>query len=386
MWILPNNHPLSSAFAPEYVDSKEDLKEFFTQSEPPFLWKSKPLLWKTFLLQWKRVWWVRHLSGRILKPSARNRFEDALMESLGDIRVNRFLSLAIEAEKKTPDISGLSFDDILRLYNQDGVFSKTLRATSHLDSMWSKENWKKWATSLRLVYTQRKKLERRIKEKDSSFSPSELELLPPWPTPTTMIQEESLDTFYLRKERALAKKINGNGIGMNIAHAVKQWGTPRVSTNNMMGNTNNPEASRIEDQVLKWPTPTVDEANNLTRTSGDYKSLTREIQNWTTPSTRDYKDTPGMTAERADGRSRNDQLPRQVFSLLDKEISSTITKSPARLNPAWSIQLMGTTLQKIFTVPLVTPLLNKPQNLPLETSSEKCTIGSDMLEDDWVNS
>ena len=33
---------------------------------------------------------------------------------------------------------------------------------------------------------------------------------------------------------------------------------------------------------------------------------------WVTPSTRDWKDTPGMATERQDGRSRLDQLPRQA--------------------------------------------------------------------------
>jgi hypothetical protein len=33
---------------------------------------------------------------------------------------------------------------------------------------------------------------------------------------------------------------------------------------------------------------------------------------WVTPSTRDWKDTPGMATERPDGRSRIDQLPRQA--------------------------------------------------------------------------
>jgi hypothetical protein len=44
----------------------------------------------------------------------------------------------------------------------------------------------------------------------------------------------------------------------------------------------------------------------------DEMSLTASVSPWVTPSSRDWKDTPGMTAERADGRSRLDQLPRQM--------------------------------------------------------------------------
>lgn len=35
---------------------------------------------------------------------------------------------------------------------------------------------------------------------------------------------------------------------------------------------------------------------------------------WVTPSTRDWKDSPGMATERPDGRSRIDQLPRQMVA------------------------------------------------------------------------
>ncbi len=84
-----------------------------------------------------------------------------------------------------------------------------------------------------------------------------------------------------------------------------------------------------------------------------------------TPSARDWKDTPGMTAERKDGASRNDQLPRQVFSLHSEEIRSIIGKRPV-LNPAWVLQCMGTTLQKTFFAWREMPSLNKQRNLPSE--------------------
>lgn len=36
------------------------------------------------------------------------------------------------------------------------------------------------------------------------------------------------------------------------------------------------------------------------------------LSGWVTPTTRDWKDTPGMTAQR-EGKERNDQLPRQAY-------------------------------------------------------------------------
>lgn len=67
-----------------------------------------------------------------------------------------------------------------------------------------------------------------------------------------------------------------------------------------------------------WPTPTNDDPNNVTRESGQFNSLVRDVRlcGWTSPFARDWKDTPGMatTGTNPDGseRSRLDQLGRQV--------------------------------------------------------------------------
>ena len=45
-------------------------------------------------------------------------------------------------------------------------------------------------------------------------------------------------------------------------------------------------------------------------------SSPREMALWVTASARDWKDTPGMAATRPDGRSRVDQLPRQVAAAM----------------------------------------------------------------------
>lgn len=44
--------------------------------------------------------------------------------------------------------------------------------------------------------------------------------------------------------------------------------------------------------------------------------LLLEAAMWVTCTTRDHKDTPGMSLERSDGRSRVDQLPRQVAATM----------------------------------------------------------------------
>lgn len=419
MWILPNNHPLYSAFAQEYVDSKEDLKEYFDQSELPLMWKSKPLSWKTFCLQWKRVWWMQHLCGRILKPSTRDRFETALMESLEVIHASLSASQETGPAWKIQDTFGRIYQRLLKKSGRSGAFSKTSAGTSVWDIPKFTEAFEIWVTWSRATSTQRQKLALRIGEKDYSF-------LPLWKTPVASegeggIMEVRSGTNARVKLRdqsvhwstPMAADYGGStreDFAPKLSEQAKNWGTPRVSTNGMIGTNPENAASRIEDQVLNWPTATARDwksgKNNPQGTNhrplnetvlnwptpissrGDYQNqkdgtrapkLSGSVLNWPTPTTMDKMDPK---TEKAIVREMTEVRPgRKTFSNLrdaivrgtvidfqqDKENSSTNGKSPARLNPAWSIQLMGTTLQKIFTVPLAIQLLNNKPNSQRET-------------------
>lgn len=78
-----------------------------------------------------------------------------------------------------------------------------------------------------------------------------------------------------------------------------------------------------ETERTGWPTPTASLADKGVRsTEGGIREAMRKhgpdlgavacLSGWTTPTTRDHKDSPGMVAQR-DGRDRNDQLPRQAY-------------------------------------------------------------------------
>ncbi len=73
---------------------------------------------------------------------------------------------------------------------------------------------------------------------------------------------------------------------------------------------------------------------------------------WSTASNRDWKDSPGMATERPDGRSRLDQLPRQVFA---SNGDLAPMASSARLNPEFALWLMGYPKEWISCAPSETP-------------------------------
>lgn len=88
-------------------------------------------------------------------------------------------------------------------------------------------------------------------------------------------------------------------------------------------------AARISasDYILSgWPTARATDGTKGSRTTAgceaeiarkgrldDLPSTATFLAGWTTASARDHKDTPGMVAQRADGKNRNDQLPRQAY-------------------------------------------------------------------------
>lgn len=106
-----------------------------------------------------------------------------------------------------------------------------------------------------------------------------------------------------------------------------------------------------------WPTPTEslvseqDFAQQMTAGNGKDRKKYREsmiFAGWATPSSRDWKDTPGMAQEAFEksGKFRNriDQLPRQAMFLTSGNPSNSSTASTENrgvLNPALPRWLMG---------------------------------------------
>lgn len=89
---------------------------------------------------------------------------------------------------------------------------------------------------------------------------------------------------------------------------------------------------------------------------------------WVTPSTRDWKDTPGMATVRTDGRSRLDQLPRQAALTGPARLTASgelLTGSTAgmesggQLRPEFSRWLMGLPYEWDLCAPISKPKSRK---------------------------
>jgi len=117
--------------------------------------------------------------------------------------------------------------------------------------------------------------------------------------------------------------------------------------------TSGADCSGLRDCLLAgWRSPTATDGTNggpnaRDRAGNPHLSMEAQLAGWATASSRDWKDTPGMSATgtNPDGseRERLDQLPRQVTGLMPSP-SSAGTEKPAgslRLNPAFSGWLMG---------------------------------------------
>ena|SRR6476646_530242 len=176
MWIMPKNLFLSSVFAQDCVGSKEELKELSGVLEQSLLWKSKPSSLRIWLLRWNRVFWLRALFGRTLKPSHQKNFTGKYTSLLPDIHVSHLAMPADDWERKTQGIYGHSSSNISKQLDLFSASSKTSQDTLPLDTKQSKVIWKNWAIQLRREYIVRKKSARLTFGNDSLF-------LRLWPTP-----------------------------------------------------------------------------------------------------------------------------------------------------------------------------------------------------------
>ena len=295
MWIIPKNISDTFHFA---VDTKElvlDSEEFSQTASKSLMWRSKLSQSPTWLRRWKRIKYLQHLSGRILKPSHTKSFLDKLTSSLGDSHANLFPMQEAEKELKTQDTSTptsvMESEDV----HHDLFSWKTLKESSvpkqRQDEVFcsmSSKTWKAWVTSQRQEYSQRVKLAHHTKGKECSS----------WPTMTVK---------------------SGGGLPPNSkskSKSRKQHAGHPLETAVMMQN---------------WPTPTVSEAEKI---GGK--------PNYGQVGLSNHPKVHGYEVQREKLHKDRKGKPKAKDGLADQENPNTNGKNQGQhLNPNWVEQLMG---------------------------------------------
>jgi hypothetical protein len=220
MWVLPKNYQLSSAFAADMVESKEDLILQGLAIEQSLMWRSKPSPLKTWCRRWKKDSFLQHLFTRTLCVSQHKSFETKLTLSLADIHVRHFHKQEKDKEKTTPDTYGLTSENTWKQLDLIEYCSKTSKDTYRLDSQQSLATWKKMVTTQRGEYSARVKLAHTIRENEYSS----------WPTATVFdatgggYPTEIVNGQYKSKH---SKDPDSPWYGAKLADAVKvNWPTP----------------------------------------------------------------------------------------------------------------------------------------------------------------
>ena len=250
MWVLPKNYQLSSAFAADMVESKEDLSLQGLCIEQSLMWKSKPSPLKTWCRRWKEDSFLPHLFTRILKPSQRKSFETKLTSSLADIHVRHFHKQEKDKEKTTHDTYGLTSENTWKQLDLVELCSKTSKVTYRLDSPQSLATWKKMVIDQRGEYSVRVKLAHTTREKESLS----------WPTATVFdatggrYPTEIVNGQYKSKH---SKDPDSAWYGAKLADAVKvNWPTPATrdykgghSVETCKAKNRNPMTNSLPDAV-----------------------------------------------------------------------------------------------------------------------------------------
>jgi hypothetical protein len=216
MWIIPSNHQLSSHFAPVAECSKMGLSELSEILPSRLMWRSKPFAFSTWLRRWNRVWWMRHLFGRIVKPSLHQDFTERYTASL--VVIPASLSVLPVEEKGIPirDTFGLIYENMLKQLDLFSATSKMCPITSQWDTRLFTKSYEIWVIRSRRHYAARQRLARHMKGNDYSFLH--------WITPTCTDGEKTPQVCQNKGGGALHHSQIGNIHSKTIRHGdALQW-------------------------------------------------------------------------------------------------------------------------------------------------------------------
>lgn len=323
-WILPRSITFPSA--QDTAASISDCDEQSQVCARSLLLRSKVSPARTWSLKWKRDSWTQHLSGRILRHSHTESFEDWWTSCLAATRASHSAPQDNDEAKTTHDISGRGLQMELLPCDQPSASLKTSKDISAWGCPTSLKTWQEWVTEQRGAYLARLRSARLTSE--SAFSS--------WPTVTA-----SEDSY----------RIGGTSQQSKCLSAMARPGE-------MCGPAAQASLSSTGSHLESWQTP---EAKNSTGYHKQHDGtkvlkLGSQVTVWATPQTRDFRSgDPERFSNPERSRNLNDQMPTQN----------------GKLNPRWVETLMG------LPVGWVMPSCSHPQTIAptscacLETESSQ---------------
>lgn len=290
MWILPKNltsptFPSALAMGELTSDSTAFLE---TDYDSPLFARSKPLPWKMLCRKWKQDSFLRLRFGMIYGHSLGKNFKmSAWYREV--FPVNHSPLLENETEIKTQDTYSRTLSMASNDADQD-LFSwrmskESFQASSpervgqtqqaHQFCSMSLESWSGWVTKQRQEYSQRLKSALPTKESGSLS----------WPTITVNESKNSTGgSQFNRSQPPLGTAVLMHGPvaqANSNTHGNRQesWATPQAS-DYIEGRRTELEYNQkcLGRDMKQWATPQTDDGDNVTRKSGVYRSLTRDVQ------------------------------------------------------------------------------------------------------------
>lgn len=260
MWIVPKT---LSHFAPVTEGLKLESSELAWMLEQSVTMRSKHSLKQTWLRRLKRGGFLVHLSGRILKPSQHQSFEEKFTASLGATLVSHFQALESEKEKTTQDTCGLTSENTSEQLDLFGASLKMSEVTPRWGYGESCPIWKKMVTKRSSDCSVRRKQARLTNASESSS-------LRNYPTPTSRDWKGKQANEY-KDERGEENNMKFASLpGLVDKIAKKSWATPNT---------------------MDHLPPKTGEALARNKKKGGCKNLREDVnnpKNWATPQGRDH--------------------------------------------------------------------------------------------------
>ena len=309
MWIIPNNLTVSPSVRAT-LESSWDLKELSRILEPSVMWRSKPSLARTWLQRLNRVSWLKHLSGRILKPSMDGPFVTEYTSSLAVIPASPSQSRDSEKEQTTPDTFGRILNESFRQLNLFGASLRTLEDTLVLDSPKFIEAYEIWVTQLRQDCLQRQRSARHTRENDYSSLPDYKKRRKVPTRKGDKMRWETTEEYWKRMLETEKSWATPNTMDMLPSRSYEAM--KNQATNG--GRKNRQRPGNLREQI----DPLMCQA---------YQDAQAEANNWPTPAHRDYKGQSGAGFKERHHKDKPSTLPDMIDGLLAPDNPSTNGKN-----------------------------------------------------------